>query len=134
MKLFEQNEILGIKTLSDLPESVEKEMRESRLNLKNEWKRNDSYHVLLVNEDGTRYFFANRKNDFGGSSSTYSCWHISYGKVSWKFKKEPFNTYVPEWVMGKTFKQAQNGTNIPGCVSTKAEVMAIAKEIGIFEI
>lgn len=132
--MFKANEIQNFKVLSDMPEMVANEMREIRKNLKKDWARNDSYHVCFVNEDGTRYFMANRENGFDGYTSGNNHWNIRYGKILWDFEKNPMGMFEPIWIKGKTFGQAKNGTMIPKQVATKAEVMELVKKIGIFNI
>ena len=102
---------------------------------------NNSYEVLLYNESGTRYFWARRYQEswhdnkghymhFGGGSS----WSIRYGKMQFRRHKNPMGTDEVELVKGGFFDMSQNGTRIPKEVKTKAEVLAIAKQIGIFNL
>lgn len=101
---------------------------------------NNSYEVLLYNESGTRYFWARRYQaswykdgkymPYGGGSS----WSIRYGKMQFRRYKNPVGTVEVELVEGDLFNKSQNGTRIPKEVKTKAEVLAIAKQIGIFNL
>lgn len=131
------------KTLSQLPESVQNDLRNRRLNLHKEWKKNDPYHILFTNKQGTRYFKADRVteswNDDKGHYMPYgggSHWRISYGIIQWDWAHD--NTLMEEkyfWVCSKKrFGVSSNKTIIPSALKTKAEVIALAKAIGTLEM
>lgn len=123
-------------TLTDLPQEIQNQLLSERANLHVTRKVNDAWHVAFVNEEGTRYFEAFRKNDFYGAGCANGWWVIRYGKVLWDRTKQPLgNDFDYFWVFSsKTFSKSSNGTEIPRDVHTKAEVLAIAKAIGIFNI
>lgn len=124
--------------LSELPQQVQDQLLAERVKLHETRKANDAWHIAFVNEDGTRYFEAYRKNDFTRFSGGCCCgwWNIRYGKVLWDRRKQLLgDDYDYFWVFsGKMFSKSQNGTEIPRSVRTKKEVLAIAKAIGIFNI
>lgn len=102
---------------------------------------NTSYEILLYSADGTRYFIARRVQSpyydgkghympFGGGSK----WTIRYGRMQFRKYRTPVGTIEYELVRGSSFKKSANGTEIPDAVETKAEVLAIAKQIGIFNL
>lgn len=87
---------------------------------------NTPYKILIYNEAGTRYFYAQRKQNewsddkgnympFGGGSS----WHIRYGIVQFHKYTSPVGTYQWDWVNGKVFGKSANGTVIPGISKQK---------------
>ena len=125
---------------SELPTEIQERLMKDRLALKNK-NVNTPYEIRLYNEMGTRYFIARRCvhfwNDhkghympFGGGSE----WVIRYGMMSICRKRTPAGTFYFELVEGKLFRQSANGTVIPKCVQTKAEVLEIVKNIGIFNL
>lgn len=97
---------------------------------------NNAYHVLLYNEKGTRYFYARRMSvasnwaSFGGGSY----WKVSYGAIEFRATKNPIGELDYELCDGRTFGKSVNGTVIPKQLATKKEVIAIAQQIGIFNI
>ena len=127
-------------TLSELPVDIQDKLKEERTNLYKTWKRDEAYHICFTNKEGTRFFLATRKSvpsyvsdrPFGGGSY----WVVRYGKILWDSKQSPVGPVLYEyfWKKGQCFGKAQNGTVIPNQVATKKEVLAIAKEIGIFEM
>ena len=139
MTTYTSHEIVNIKVLTDLRESDVNELNESRSTLSVVWHKNDSYHLTLVSEDGKRYLEADRISSFDGYRSDGSYWKIRYGKIGWGFDRtsNPFEKeYTPSWKMirNKTIRVSSNGTEIPSSVGTKKEVIAIAKQIGIFKL
>lgn len=129
--------------LSELPIEIQKKLKEERLTLCEKWYKNTGYEVCFVNKEGTRYFYAIRKqfeysNDkggympFGGGSE----WHISYGKILWDRTKQVMgNDYDYFWTKtSNLFAKSANGTIIPKRVGTKKEVMELVKAIGIFNL
>lgn len=130
-------------TLKDLPAEIQDYLNTQRATLHETMKTDTPYHVCFVNKEGTRYFEAVRKSEcwnddkghympFGGGSH----WCVKYGKVLWDRKKQPLgNGYDYFWVLSnKTFCKAANGTVIIPICDKKAEVLEMAKKIGIFEI
>ena len=129
--------------LSELPIEIQEILRAERLTLCEKWYKNTGYEVCLVNKEGTRYFYAIRKqfeytNDrggympFGGGSD----WHISYGKILWDRTKQVMgNDYDYFWTKtSNLFAKSANGTIIPKRVGTKKEVIELVKAIGIFNL
>lgn len=125
---------------SELPIEVQQDLKNQQAALAKK-RINNSYKVLLYNESGTRYFWARchpaswfdgkgHYLPFGGGSS----WSVRYGKVQFRRYKSPLGTDEVELVKGGFFDMSQNGTRIPQEVKTKAEVRAIAKQIGIFNL
>lgn len=130
-------------TLSELPQTIQDELIAKRKELHNTWKRNDSYHILFTNEEGTRYFQADRISEcytdnkgnympFGGGSY----WKITYGKILWNRRKQPMGCeYDYYWTTSSsTFSKSKNGTIIPKTLSKKSEVLELAKRIGTLKI
>lgn len=125
---------------SELPIEVQKDLKNQQAALAKK-RINNSYKILLYNESGTRYFWARRHQahwhdskgnylPFGGGSS----WSVRYGRVQFRRYKSPLGTDEVELVKGNSFGRSLNGTVIPKEVKTKAEVLAIAKQIGIFNL
>lgn len=130
-------------TLNELPQEIQDKLNEMRSHLHEDEHRNDAYNVVLVNKEGTRYFFAKRVCEcwsddkghympFGGGTH----WNIKYGPVMWNRHRNPVGEWDYEWCVpsSKCFMKSMNGTEIPSSVGTKKEVLAIAKAIGIFEL
>ena len=130
-------------TLNELPQEIQDKLNEMRSHLNEDEHRNDAYNVILVNKEGTRYFFAKRVceswNDdkghympFGGGTH----WNIQYGPVMWNRRKNPVGEWDYYWCVpsSKRYTKSMNGTEIPSRVGTKKEVLSIAKSIGIFEL
>ena len=126
--------------LSELPIEVQNQLAKERLALANTVV-NNQYTVKFYNSDGTRYFYARRSQEpwwdnkgnympFGGGSH----WNIVYGAVQFRCYKSCMGTREYELCDGKRYTKSANGTVVPGCVATKKEVIAIAKQIGIFNI
>lgn len=125
-------------TLNDLPQEIREKLVAERTTLCEKWYRNTAWEVCFVNEDGTRYFHAYRKNDFG---ITYGCingwWEVFYGAIKWRHMHRVFWGIVEEdylWVESNRYKKSKNGTEIPFEVHTKKDVLKLAKAIGIFNI
>lgn len=122
-------------TISELPIEIQQQIAAERIELGKKCI-NDGYTVEIYNSDGTRYFYARRYQyasqymAFGGGSY----WKIQYGVVGWFRRKNPVGEWDYELGFGKCFGKSANGTIIPKQVSTKKEVIAIAKAIGIFNI
>lgn len=95
---------------------------------------NTPYEVLAYNEAGTRYFHARRicRGTSWAGFGNGSYWKVSYGAVQFRKEKDPFGGIYYELCNGKTYCKSSNGTAIPSRVETKAEVMNICKQIGIF--
>lgn len=129
-------------TLSDLPQEVQQELINERVELCSKWHRNTPYEVCFTNKEGTRYFEARRKQSaysddrgnympFGGGSQ----WYIYYGKILWDRRKNPVGEWDYYWVKtGQTFGKSSNGTMIPKSLGKKSEVIELAKNIGILVI
>lgn len=135
MTTYNPAEKKAISKLSQLrPEDIE-EMSQVRLQLKDNWSKNTQYHIVCVNNEGTRYLIADRHTDFYGRSSSFSYWKVRYGKISWHFSRtsNPFEPeYTPEFTFGQCFSKSLNGTFIRSSVGTKKEVMELIAAIGIF--
>jgi hypothetical protein len=124
-------------SLTELQEEVQKALLEERLHLYETWKKNDAYHICFTNQEGTRYFRADRISlphstsgmSFGGGSY----WKITYGKILWDIKRAPMGDLCEYFWMrsNKIFGKSANGTIIPKRVDSKKEVIEIAKAIGI---
>lgn len=122
--------------LSELPLNIQEQLTKERSELETKWYKNDGYNLVLVNKEGTRYFVAHRENDFCGGGCSYNQWRIHYGMIQWCMHKENmfgevYTSY--KWVQGKTFG-ARNGIEIPRTLNKKAEVIQLAKSLGIFNI
>lgn len=128
--------------LSDLPNDVQEQLTSERLRLHVEWKRNDAYHILFTNIDGTRYFEANRISEsscfrgyympFGGGSY----WEIKYGKIKWSSTYDNLSCSTKYYwkCTRQVFRKSTNGTVIPQILRKKKDVLEVAKSIGIFDI
>ena len=138
MNTYTAKELKGIKMMEQLKPNDMDELLASRKELRKKWYRNDSYHYRIVDENGTRYVEATRKNDFDGRRSFASTWYITYGKIGWRFERtnNPMGTeYEPTWVRaGKHIGKSANGTIVPQAVFKKSDVITIVKQIGIFNI
>ena len=122
---------------SELPQQVQDSLttEKSRLHLK---QVNTAYEVLMYNKAGSRYFNARRVQDswqgngvympFGGGSK----WIIKYGEMGFRLVRDPFGGIGAELCMGRRFGKSKNGTVIPNSVATKAEVLVLIAQIGIF--
>lgn len=126
--------------LSELPEEIQHELRTNKPQFIKEHTWNNSYHLCLINKNGTRYFRADRIclmskwAAFGGGSY----WKIHYGCVVWTQGHTPFGDPYYHWKLScKAYGSVQmsNGSviNIPRYLDTKKEVIEIARKIG-FEI
>lgn len=124
---------------SELPIEAQQKLNSERIDLHNH-SINSAYEVLLYDKSGRRFFHARRRqytwNDdkgnympFGGGSE----WMIKYGCIGFSRIKQVMG-YDYELVRGKVYSKSANGTIIPASVSTKKEVLSIAKAIGIFDI
>lgn len=127
--------------LKDLPQEIQDKLLEERKQLCEKWHRNTPWEVCFVNKDGTRFFHAYRKNDYG--SWDYGCkggwWNVSYGVIRWRHRVEQIKfigetVHHYEWVESETYKKSVNGTDVPREVHTKKEVLDLAKRIGIFNL
>ena len=118
---------------SEVQETLAKAM--NRLHLK---QVNTAYEILMYNKAGTRYISARRVQGswqgngvympFGGGSQ----WIIKYGEMGFRLIRDPFGGIGAELCMGRRFGKSKNGTVIPNSVATKAEVLALIAQIGIF--
>ena len=124
--------------LQELPKEIQQGLIEERKTLCEKWHRNTPWEVCFVNEDGTRFFHAYRKNDFAGYGSISGWWIVRYGEIRWRhtYKNEwGFEEEKYEWVESrKTYSIAANGTQIPSDVHTKKDVLDLVKKIGIFNV
>ena len=121
---------------NELPIEVQTQLRKDKEQYVSK-RINDSYTVHLYSTDGTRYLYAHRHvlpslyMPFGGGSY----WKITYGVVQFEGYINPVGGRDYRWCDGsKKFGKSTNGTIIPSRVETKAEVLEIAKAIGIFDI
>ena len=130
-------------TLQELPQEIQNELNAKRANLYKDWFQNDAWNVVFTNKEGTRYFSAYRRNDFGqfnaGKWATQGWWEVRYGKILWdaNVHRNPLGECETEYFWKRTnkiFGKSANGTEIPREVHTKAEVLEIAKKIGILEM
>ena len=122
---------------SELPQQVQDSLT-SELNLLHLKQVNTAYEVLVYNKTGTRFFHAKRVQSswqgngaympFGGGSQ----WIIKYGEMGFRLIRDPFGGIGAELCMGRRFGKSKNGTVIPNSVATKAEVLALIAQIGIF--
>lgn len=124
--------------LSELPEDVQLKLHNSMIDLKNH-EINTSYEILKYNEQGTRYFYANRIQKswsdnkgnympFGGGSE----WAIKYGAVQFRSYLDPMRCVEYELYKGKTYSKSLNGTIIPKSLNAKKDVLNLIDEINIF--
>lgn len=118
--------------------------QEAKQDFFNECKRlsfsvvNSAYEVRLYNKKSNRCFIAIRQvvaSDklnlaFGGGSF----WKVSYNEVQFKIKSDISGELYAETCIGKSFSKSTNGTEICSSLNTKAEVIELAKAIGIFNI
>lgn len=119
--------------LSDLPHDVQNKLKAERSLLFEKWHRNTADEVRLTNKEGTRYFMANRIQDsFPDNNNNDSKWLIKYGKILWTYRIKPDGNKEYYWKMSQNavFSISSNGTSIPKVVSTKSEVMDLARKIG----
>lgn len=127
-------------TFQELPQETQEQLRIEQLDLVKR-NRNTAYEVHIYDALGSRYFYARRicqawsdtKGNcmpFGGGSH----WRLCYGRVQFESYKTPVGTREYRLCDGRVYGKSANGTVIPKSVSTKKEVMAIAKAIGIFNI
>ena len=127
-------------TVRELPMNVQVRLKTEQAAL---WHKriNTGYEVLAYNPTGTRYFHARRVvkswSDTRGHYMPYgggSHWLVRYGAVQFQSYKNPLGYKDYRLCDGRAFGKSKNGTEIPSKVSTKKEVLAIAKQIGIFHI
>lgn len=99
---------------------------------------NTAYEVRLYNKKSNRVFIALRQvvaSDklnmaFGGGSF----WKVSYNEVQYKIQSDIMGGLYAKPCVGKSFGKSANGTEIKSTLNTKAEVISLAKQIGIFNI
>lgn len=125
---------------SELPIEVQEKLNKEKKELHKN-RKNDSYYILLYNEEGTRYvechrisipYSDNRGNymPFGGGS----CWDIRYGKMAYRKQKHLIGNGF-DWVLCKGDRfTSVNGYEIPKQVKTKKEVIEVIKRIGKFKV
>ena len=117
---------------SELPVIIQEKLNKERANAHLDWKKNDAYKVQFTNKEGTRCFEATRIQSvnapYGVVLNSSSMWEIKYYAVVVK----GLGGMCPQYILtaGQMFGKSANGTEIPRYVSTKKEVMAIAKNIG----
>lgn len=120
--------------LTDLPQEIQDNLKEERLQLKDKWRENSHKTISFTNEEGTRYFYAYRYYPAGRTrrKGEKTHWVIRYGKILWDSAKQVMgNDRDYFWVRSsKVFGKSSNGTIIPRTVDTKKEVLEIAKSIG----
>ena len=120
---------------SELPQETQ-DFLKLQMSLLHDKRINNAYHVLLYNEKGTRYFYARRMSiatkwaGFGGGSY----WKVTYGAVGFHGTRNPVGEIDYELCDGGAFSKSANGTVIPTEVGTKKEVIALARQISIFNI
>jgi hypothetical protein len=125
-------------TLQELPMDVQEQLRKDRLALKNK-NTNGAYRIRLWSNDGTRYFFADRKQNVWGEwrgkpiFDGHSYWHIRYGRVEIKAKRMWGDTFY-ELCNGVRFKKSRNGVEIPEYLDKKKDVIELIKKLEIFEL
>ena len=120
-------------SLSDLPHDVQNKLKAERSLLFEKWHRNTADEVRFTNKEGTRYFMANRIQDsYQDVNDTDSTWLIKYGKILWTYRINPDGNKEYYWKMSQNavISISSNGTSIPKVVSTKSEVMDLARKIG----
>ena len=117
---------------------------EAKQDFFNECKRlsfsvvNTAYEVRLYNKKSNRCFIATRQvvaSDklnmaFGGGSF----WKVKYSEVQYKIKRDLAGDLYAETCIGKSFGRSSNGTEIYSSCNTKAEIIELAKAIGVFNI
>ena len=59
-------------TLNELPQEIQDKLNKMRSLLHEDEHRNNAYNVILVNKEGTRYFFAKRVSE---------CWSDDKGQI-----------------------------------------------------
>ena len=125
---------------NELPSEMQAQLNAERLALPT---INEPYRVLVHNPAGTRYFEAKRcqrewRDNSNGNYMPFgggSYWTIRYGEVGWRRVKHLMGGgYDVELTQSKCFCKTINGTDIPKSVATKAEVLSLARKIGIFNI
>ena len=120
-------------TIDELPIEEKNRLRETKPAFVGR-RINSIREVLVYNKNGTRYFHAWRVYEGVRTMGNPSYWKIRYGKVQFKREKDTLGGIYYVWCNGKAFGKSQNGTVIPSFVDTKARVMYILNEIGIFDI
>lgn len=125
---------------SELSLDVQEQLKQDRIEL-SKTRINTAYEVELYNATGTRFFIARRIckswNDDKGNAMPFgggTYWQIKYGCVQFCQYHNPFGETDFKLKMGKTYTSSLNGTVIPKQLSTKKEVLALIKQIGIFTI
>lgn len=132
--------------LNELPQDIQNKLIADR----NNWKghiASGSYGVTAYNQNGTRFFSANRRcigwqhNEYANCSMPFgggTYWEIKYGQIQWTYKrrKDPLGeTYTEyQWVRSKYFCRTTNEetgevVEIPTRLNTKKEVMALLKKL-----
>ena len=121
---------------NELPVKVQEKLTQERAEAHITWKRNDAYNVRFTNKEGTRCFEATREQTvnapYGIVLSSSSVWVVSHYSINVKV----LGGLCPQYILsvGQKFNKSFNGTEIPQYVSTKAEVLKIAKSIGTLEM
>lgn len=125
-------------TFQELPMEVQEQLRKDMLALKNK-NTNGAYHIRLWSNDGTRYFFADRKQPTRGEWKGKpiwdgrSYWHIRYGRVDF-ISKRMWGEVWYELCNGVRFKKSRNGVEIPEYLDKKKDVIELIKKLEIFEL
>ena len=123
--------------ISELPKDKAEKLLKAQKALHVTMREDNSYHVVRVNKEGTRYFEAHRVSmsyspnmPFGGGSY----WRIRYGAMGWCRRKDMVgNDYHCIWFKtSQTFSKSRTCIDIPATLNTKKEVMALLKQIGMF--
>lgn len=134
------NEARACKNAKDLPMEYQEELARLRSNLRDE---NTPYSVTLYNNSGRLAFIARRCQrswedhrtgnymPFGGGSY----WTIACVPVQWRPRKDVLgNGFTLELCNGKRYGKYGDGKVIPTELATKAEVLALARDMGLFNI
>lgn len=121
---------------NELPKSVQEKLTQERAEAHITWKKNDAYNVRFTNKEGTRCFEAIREQSVNAPHgivlNSTSVWHVSYYAINVKV----LGGFCPQYILtaGQRYNKSANGTDIVSYVSTKAEVMKMAKSIGTLEM
>lgn len=125
-------------TFQELPIDVQEKLKKDRLALKDK-NVNGAYRIRLWSNDGTRYFFADRKQpvwgEIGGKPifDGRSYWKIRYGMVEIKAKRMWGDIFY-ELCNGQGFYKSKNGVEIPKYLDKKREVLELIKKLEVFEL
>lgn len=134
------NEARACKTAAQLPQEYQDQLARMRSELKDE---NTPFAVTLYNKTGKIAFYARRCQHswddhktgnhlpFGGGSY----WTIRCCSIQWRPRKDLMGGgFTLELCDGPRYGKYGDGKVIPAEVSTKKEVLALAREIGVFNL